>query len=58
MRHYCDRVSAGRRCDITVIGLVQAEDETLVIGLVQAGLVQAEDATVIGLVQAEDVTLL
>ena len=32
MRHYCDRVSAGRRCDITditVIGLVQAEDVTL-----------------------------
>ena len=29
MRHYCDRVSAGGRCDITVIGLVQAEDATL-----------------------------
>ena len=31
MRHYCDRVSAGRRCDITVIGLVQAEDVTLLL---------------------------
>ena len=29
MRHYCDRVSAGRRGDITVIGLVQADDVTL-----------------------------
>ena len=29
MRHYCDRVNAGRRCDITVIGLMQAEDVIL-----------------------------
>ena len=29
MRHYCDRVSAGVRCDITVIGLVQVEGVTL-----------------------------